>query len=341
MRMSFSGVAVVIPCHNEAQTIANVVESFRHALPSARIVVVDNASTDATAAVALAVGATVITERRAGKGRAVRRLFSDVDADCYVLVDGDGTYDATAAPAMVRLVQEDGVDMVVGRRVPADAAVAAYRRGHRLGNAMLSWIFSKLFNLGEITDTLSGYRVMSRRFVKSFPLASTGFEIEAELNAHAATIEVPVAEVAAPYYERPEGSESKLSTYSDGIRILRRNLHLFRDARPSLAFSLLASPWLLAGAVGVGVATVEYWQTGLVSRFPTLIVGASALLVAIVTFLVGVVLQRATRNRTEAVRLAYLAIEGPRRVRAGPTSGRRDHSFDRPVSVTSRVTRPG
>lgn len=306
--MNYTGVAIVIPCHNEQQTISEVIEGFRSYLPGAQIVVVDNASTDATAQVAVDAGARVIIEPRPGKGRAVRRLLSDVEAECYVLVDGDATYDASSAPTMVRLVMEDGIDMVVGRRVTLETTTAAYRRGHQLGNAVLTWIFATLFGLREITDTLSGYRVMSRRLVKSFPVASTGFEIEAELNAHAATMEVPIAEVPTHYAERPTGSESKLSTYRDGLRILRRNLHLFRDARPLLAFSVLAIPWLLVAVIGIGVPLAEYIQTGLVLRFPTLIVGCFALVMAAGTILVGMVLARATRNRTEAVRLAYLAI---------------------------------
>ncbi len=307
-RMNYSNVAVVVPCHNEEQTIARVVEDFQTQLPGAQIVVVDNASTDATTQVAKDSGASVISEPRPGKGRAVRRLLSDVEADCYVLVDGDSTYDASSAPTMVRLVLVDGIDMVVGRRVKDELATGAYRRGHQLGNAVLTWIFVRLFNLREITDTLSGYRVMSRRFVKSFPVASTGFEIEAELNAHAATMEVPIAEVPTRYTERPVGSESKLSTYKDGIRILRRNLNLFRDARPKLAFSILAIPWLLVSLVGIGVPLIEYVNSGLVLRFPTLIIGGISLIIALGVLSIGVVLARVTRNRTETVKLAYLAI---------------------------------
>jgi hypothetical protein len=249
----------------------------------------------------------VIFEPRPGKGRAMRRLFADVEADCYVMVDGDCTYDASAAPVMVRKVLHDGVDMVVGARVADQAKGAEYRRGHRFGNAVLTWIFRQLFKL-PIVDTLSGYRVLSRRFVKSFPAGARGFDVEAELNAHAAVIEVPVSEVPVRYLARPEGSVSKLSTVSDGYRILKRNLRLFRDARPTLAFGLLAAPLFILSVLLVGRAVLEYWNTGRVLYFPSLIAGVGAFVVAAELWVAGLVMERITRNRNEVVRIAYLGV---------------------------------
>jgi glycosyltransferase involved in cell wall biosynthesis len=303
-------VAVLIPCHDEERTVAQVVGAFRQALPDALVVVGDNASTDRTAEFARAAGAEVVPEQRKGKGLMVRRLLADVDADCYVLVDGDATYDANAAPEMVAKVLRDRLDMVNGSRVTPEHELAAYRRGHRLGNAALTWIFQRLFGL-PLADTLSGYRAFSRRFVKSFPSSATGFEIEAELNAHAALLAVPVGEVDTLYLSRPEGSESKLSTYRDGLRILRLNLRLFRDAKPLLSFSLLALPWLLATIPLVVRPVAEYFRTGLVPRFPSLIVGVGTFLVALNLWAAGLVLERVSRNRVEAVRLRYLALPAP------------------------------
>jgi glycosyltransferase involved in cell wall biosynthesis len=304
-------IAVLVPCHNEESAIAKVVCAFRESLPEATIVVADNASTDDTARRARDAGAIVLTETRLGKGMAVRRLLSDVEADCYIMVDGDGTYDAASAPEMARHVLEEGIDMVVAARVVENPDRGGeYRRGHEFGNRVLSGIFSRLFRL-EIKDTLSGYRAFSRRFVKSFPATPEGFEVEAELNAHAAVLGVRVTHVESTYVARPVGSESKLSTYRDGIRILRRNLRLFRDARPLLAFSCLAVPWLIAAAVLIGIPLSEYFTTGFVLHFPTLITGVTCLLVATNLWVVGLILERVARNRAEGTRLAYLALPAP------------------------------
>ena len=303
-------VAVLIPCHNEEATIGRVVADFRHHLPGALIVVADNNSTDQTTEYAHEAGAVVLRESRQGKGFAIRRLLADVDADCYVMVDGDATYDASVAGQMVEQVLLHGADMVNGERVKGADQEAAYRRGHELGNAALTWIFQKLFGL-PLKDTLSGYRAMSRRFVKSFPTGATGFEIEAELNAHAAVLDVPVSEIPGTYLERPEGSTSKLNTYQDGIRITRRNLRLFRDARPNLAFFLLSLPWWIAAAVLIWIALSEYWSTGVVLRFPSLIAGVSCLVIAVLLTIAGSVMERVARNRVEAVRLAYLSYPAP------------------------------
>lgn len=311
MRPSLTGrVAVLVPCHDEERTVAQVVEAFRSALPEALVVVGDNASTDRTAELARAAGAEVITEQRKGKGMMVRRLMADVDADCYVLVDGDATYDPWAAPAMVDKVLNERLDMVNGSRIASDDEQAAYRRGHRLGNAVLTWIFQRLFGL-PLADTLTGYRAFSRRFVKSFPSNATGFEIEAELNAHAALLGVPVGEVDTVYVARPSGSSSKLSTYRDGLRILRLNLRLFRDARPLLSFSLLALPWLLATVLLLIRPVTEYLDTGLVARFPSLIAGVGTFLVSLNLWAAGLVMERVSRNRVEVVRLRYLALPAP------------------------------
>lgn len=310
--MNNSQVAVVIPCHNEAPTIAQVVRDFADALPGCLVVVVDNASTDDTAQRARDAGAEVLHEPRPGKGNAVRRLFADVDADCYVMVDGDSTYEAAAAPQLVSQVLDHGVDMVVGARVTPPEVVQAYRAGHRFGNWLLTWVFQRLFLL-RIDDTLSGYRAFSARFVKTFPSMATGFEIEAELNAHAASTGVSYAEVRTAYAARPEGSESKLSTIRDGVRILRRNLRLFRDWRPLLSFTALAVPWVLVAAVLLVPVLTEYLRIGLVPRFPSLIASVGCFLVALNLIVSGTVLERVTRNRIEVVRLAYLALPGPRR----------------------------
>lgn len=299
------GVAVVVPCHNEEASIGSVIDSFRRYLPGCQVVVADNESTDATAEVAVQHGAVVLHEPRKGKGFAVRRLFADVDADCFVMVDGDHTYDAEAAPEMVQLVQDGGVDMVNGVRISEDQG-ETYRRGHALGNSVLSWIFRSLFRL-DLEDTLSGYRVLSRRFVKSFPTNASGFEIEAELNAHAAVLNVPVAEVPSSYRARPDGSESKLSTYSDGWRILRRNLRLFRDARPALAFLLLSLPWFVVALTLMAVPVYEYLTTGLVARFPSLIVGVGFLTVGVFLIIAGLGMQRTALTRVELCRLFYLS----------------------------------
>lgn len=303
-----SRVAVVIPCHNEAPSIAAVVRGFQQALPGAIIVVADNGSTDDTAERARDAGAQVIFETRIGKGRAVRKLFADVEADIYVLADGDGECDPSSAPEMVRLVADGTCDMVVGRRESTDDA--SYRPGHRFGNWSLTWIFQRLFQL-NITDTLSGYRVISRRLVKSLPLRAAGFEIEVELNAHAAIIGVNVVEVPTDFAGRPFGDHSKLSTFRDGARILRLNLRLFRDARPALAFSLLAFPWVLITIWCAVIVAKNYAQAGQVVSLPNLIAGFIAFMVALMLGMAGINMERITRNRNETVLLAYLAQVAP------------------------------
>lgn len=296
--------AVVIPCFNEAVAIADVVADFRRALPDAVVWVFDNNSTDATVAVAQAAGARVARVALQGKGNVVRRMFADVDADIYVMVDGDGTYDAASAPALVQALCTQGVDMVVATRLAV--AEAAYRRGHVLGNAMLTGFLARLFGR-PCRDILSGYRVFSRRFVKSFPVMSEGFEIETELTVHALELKMPVVEVDTPYRERPAGSESKLSTWRDGWRILRTMVRLFGAERPLLFYGLIGVVLAMASVV-LGIPVVLEWlQTGLVPRFPTAILATGLMMLAALSFFTGLTLDTVTRGRREVRMLAYLA----------------------------------
>ncbi|MBN9509586.1 MAG: glycosyltransferase [Alphaproteobacteria bacterium] len=301
-------VAVLIPCHNEAIAIATVVADFRAALPGARVFVYDNNSTDATVAAAQAAGAVVRREMLQGKGYVIRRAFADVEADVYVLVDGDDTYDAAAAPGMVRRLVEEQLDMVTATRI-ADWP-AGYRRGHRFGNRLLTRLVSYTFG-SRVTDMLSGYRVFSRRFVKSFPALSAGFEIETEVTVHALELAMPVAEVAARYRDRPAGSRSKLHTVSDGLRILRTILVLVKQERP-LQFFALAGLLLLAAGVALGVPViVEFLHTGLVPRLPTAVLATGLVLLSFLSFSCGLILESVARGRKEMKRLAYLAIPAP------------------------------
>ncbi len=301
-------VAVLIPCYNEAVAIAGVVTAFRAALPDAAVHVWDNNSTDGTAEAARAAGAEVGLERLQGKGNVVRRMFAEVDADIYVLVDGDGTYEAAAAPAMVERLRAGRLDMVTGTRVHQDAA--AYRPGHVFGNALLTGLVGRLFH-AELGDMLSGYRVFSRRFVKTFPALAGGFETETEFTVHALQLGMPVDEIATAYRERPAGSASKLRTVRDGARILRLILRLVRDERP-LPFFSWAGVALLALALALGVpVVVEFLHTGLVPRLPTAILAACLVMLSFLSASCGVILDSVARGRREMKRLAYLAVPGP------------------------------
>ena len=297
-------VAVLLPCYNEAAAIAQTVADFRAALPDAAIYVYDNNSTDRTAEIAAAAGAIVRTERMQGKGNVVRRMFADVEADIYVMADGDATYEAAAAPGLIDLLVSDQLDMVVGAR--KSEVEAAYRRGHRLGNAMLTgmlaWLFGRSF-----TDILSGYRVFSRRFVKSFPVLSEGFEIETEISVHALELRMPVAERITAYAARPEGSESKLSTYRDGWRILKTILMLFRIEKPMAFFGLIGAALALAAVLLSIPLFLTYFQTGLVPRLPTAVLATGLMLVAFLSWVCGLILDTVVRGRREMRRLAYLA----------------------------------
>ncbi len=298
-------VAVLIPCLNEAAGIAGVIEEFRRALPEATIYVYDNASTDDTSAVAASAGARVRREPTRGKGNVVRRMFADVEADVYVLVDGDGTYHAASAPKMIALLAEQHLDLVCGKRIESDQQ--AYREGHRFGNRMLTGLVATLFG-NSVTDILSGYRVMSRRFVKSFPALSKGFEIETELTVHALDLRVPISEVPTPYGARTAGSASKLNTWRDGWRILRTIARLVKEERP-FAFFVSIGCILALTAIGLAVPLfIEFYETGLVPRVPTAILSTGLMLIAVMSFVCGLILDTVTRGRRELKRMHYLAF---------------------------------
>ena len=302
-------VAVLLPCYNEQEAIGKVVRDFRQALPEAIVYVYDNNSRDETRARAAAAGAVVRSETQQGKGFVVRRMFADVEADVYVLVDGDDTYHAPSAPLLVERLLAEQLDMVVGRRVTE--IEQAYRPGHRLGNRLLTGVVARVFG-DRFKDILSGYRVFSRRFVKSFPALTKEFEIETELTVHALELDMPIAEVDTPYKDRPAGSVSKLRTHLDGVRILTAILVLFKEERP-LAFFGLAGLALAVLALGLGYPVLtEYLRTGLVPRFPTAILATGLMILAFLSFTSGLVLETVTRGRKELKRLAYLTIPGPR-----------------------------
>jgi glycosyltransferase involved in cell wall biosynthesis len=297
-------VAVLVPCFNEEAAVANVVADFRRALPSAEIFVYDNNSSDRTIAVAREAGAEVRSERRQGKGHVVRRMFADIDADIYLLVDGDATYDAASAPRMIDALVSDHLDMVVGLRV--DQAAAAYRPGHRTGNWMLTSFLATVFGQA-FKDILSGYRVFSRRFVKSFPVLSDGFEIETELSVHALELALPVAEIETPYYARPEGSFSKLNTWSDGFRILGTILKLYRSEKP-LRFFTAIGIFLMLVSIGLAIPIiVTYLEQGVVPRLPTAVLSMGLMILALLSVSSGLVLDTVTRGRREMKLLAYLS----------------------------------
>lgn len=301
-------VAVLIPCYNEALTVAEVVEGFRAALPRAPVYVFDNGSADQTRSRALAAGAIVRDVRLRGKGNVVRRMFADVDADIYVLVDGDATYDAASARKLVDKLIAERLDMVVGVRRHEERA--AYRPGHQRGNRLLTAAMRRVFG-GTFSDMLSGYRVFSRRFVKSFPSMSRGFEIETELTIHALELRMPCGEADTPYSARPAGSESKLRTYSDGARIARTIMKLFAVERPFAFYGAIAVA-LFALAVGLGVPLfITYAQTGLVPRFPTAILSTGLALLGAMSFTAGLILETVTIGRREIKRLFYLSMGAP------------------------------
>jgi glycosyltransferase involved in cell wall biosynthesis len=297
-------VAVLVPCFNEEAAIATVVSDFRKALPAAGIFVYDNNSRDRTVEVARAAGAEVRSERRQGKGHVVRRMFADIEADIYVLVDGDATYDAPSAPGMIDALVNDHLDMVVGVRV--DQSTAAYRRGHRTGNRMLTGFLATVF--GEaFRDILSGYRVFSRRFVKSFPVLSDGFEIETELSVYALELALPVGEIETPYYARPAGSVSKLNTWRDGFRILGTILKLYRSEKPLRFFTAIGG-FLALVSIGLAVPiVVTFLEEGLVPRLPTAVLSTGLMIVAMLSVSSGLVLDTVTRGRREMKLLAYLS----------------------------------
>jgi glycosyltransferase involved in cell wall biosynthesis len=305
--MSFAGleVAIILPCYNEEAAIGEVVAGFRRVLPEAKIYVYDNNSKDRTSQVAAAAGAIVRSETLQGKGNVVRRMFADVDADIYLMCDGDITYDAASAPAMIAKLVDENLDMVVGCRVDTEAA--AYRAGHRFGNALFTGFVANLFG-NRFTDILSGYRVFSRRYVKSFPALSNGFEIETELTVHALELRMPIGEMDTPYGARLEGSQSKLSTYRDGYRILMMITKLFKNERPLFFFAIIFGLLSLV-ALGLSIPVVlTYLETGLVPRLPTAVLSASTMLLAFLALTCGLILDTVTHGRREIKRLAYLTV---------------------------------
>ncbi|WP_439595031.1 glycosyltransferase family 2 protein [Falsiroseomonas sp.] len=317
-------VAVLIPCYNEEVAIPRVVAAFRAALPNAAIHVYDNNSRDGTVAAAQAAGALVRREPQQGKGHVVRRMLADIEADFYVLVDGDDTYEAAAAPAMLRLAIEQKLDMVTGTRVTQDQDGAAYRPGHVLGNLVLTGMVRVIFG-NRITDMLSGYRVFSRRFAKSFPALAEGFETETEFTVHALELHMPVGEVPTPYRARPPGSTSKLNTWRDGFRILGAILLLVRRERP-LPFFALAALLLAGTGVVLSIPVLQtFLATGLVPRLPTAVLSMGLVLLAFLALACGLILDTVTRGRMEAKRMAYLAIPapdfGPEAIYTGDPSG--------------------
>ncbi len=304
-----ANIAVLIPCYNEEIAIGEVVRDFAAALPQAKIYVYDNNSSDRTREVAAAAGAVVRTETLQGKGHVVRRMFSDIEADAYVLVDGDGTYEAAAAPEMVRRLLEEQLDMVNGQRIEVEGEgdIGAYRRGHRTGNLVLTGMVRFVFG-DRIKDMLSGYRVFSRRFVKTFPALSSGFETETEFTIHALDMLMPLAEVATQYRERPPGSVSKLRTYSDGFRILNTIIKLVKEERPLQFFSIAGLMLLVFGILLSLPVLITYFQTGLVPRLPTAVLSVGVVVLAFLSFTCGLILDSVARGRREAKRLAYLAV---------------------------------
>ena len=302
-------IAVMLPCYNEAVTIGQVVADFRAALPEARIYVFDNASTDETAALARAAGATVIREPRKGKGNVVRRMFAEVDADIYLMADGDGTYSAADAPKLIDALVSTRSDMAIGARsgVRQDAG----RRGHALGNRLFNFAYSRLFG-NDYTDIFSGYRAFSRRFAKSFPALSHGFEIETEMSVFASQLRLPTVELDLPYGKRPEGSSSKLSSVKDGLRIFGAFLALFKTIKPATFFGTIASGVAMASLVLAFPLFVEYLQTGLVPRMPTALLCTGMMIVSLLLAMSGLVIGAVTRAQAENMRLFYLAMPANR-----------------------------
>ena len=311
-------VVVLVPCYNEEVTIASVVHGFRAVLPNVPIYVYDNNSTDQTVKVAREAGAIVRSESLQGKGYVIRRMFSDIDADFYILVDGDATYEAAAAPDMLTMAYANGLDMVNGARITD--RVDAYRRGHVLGNKVLTGLVTSVFGR-RLSDMLSGYRVFSRRFVKSFPALSSGFETETEFTVHALELAMPIGERPTRYVERPPGSASKLKTYSDGFRILGMIINLVKQERPLMFFTIIGLI-VLIGGIGLGLPVVlDFFRTGLVQRLPTAVLAMGMVILAVFSMGCGLILDSVALGRREVKRLAYLALPAPPRMVEGQTTG--------------------
>jgi glycosyltransferase involved in cell wall biosynthesis len=320
-------VAVLIPCRNEELTIAKVIQDFKRAIPDCVVFVYDNASTDETEACARAAGAVVRREPLPGKGNVMRRMFADVEADVFIMTDGDDTYDASAAPGLVNKLLVESLDMVSASRVETTAR--AYRAGHRFGNRLLTSVVAYIFGHAFL-DMLSGYRVLSRRFVKSFPALSGGFEIETELTIHALQLRLPIAEVPARYGDRPDGSTSKLNTYRDGVRILMSIGRLVKEEKPLEFFSIVATLFG-AAAVFLGIPIItEFLRTGLVPRLPTAVLATGLVLLAFLSLFCGIILQSVTRGRVELKRLHYLSV--PIRMRNRSANQARMHNHGSAVA---------
>lgn len=317
-------VAVLLPCYNEAGTIGAVVRSFRETLPQARIYVYDNNSTDSTALTAMLAGATVVRERRQGKGHVVRRMFCDIDADVYIMADGDGTYAPEDAEELIRTLVTERCDMVVGTRrgVHADAG----RQGHAFGNRLFNQLYRILFG-NDFTDILSGYRAFSRRFVKSFPAVSAGFEIETEMSVHASRLKLPVCELELDYGRRPEGSHSKLSTFKDGAKILWMFAMLMKETRPFAFFGTISAAIMAASLVFMIPVLIEFFTTGLVSRMPTWVAAMALMMMSFLSFTAALILDSVARSRAEQLRIHYMNLpaltRSPAPVRAVETPSRR------------------
>jgi glycosyltransferase involved in cell wall biosynthesis len=328
-------IAVLIPCYNEEASISSVVRDFRATLPGANIYVYDNNSKDRTVELAREAGAVVRTEPLQGKGNVVRRMFADIEADVYVLVDGDDTYHAPSAPLLISKLVSEHLDMVNGARVTE--IVEAYRPGHRFGNMMLTGIVAKIFG-NRVADMLSGYRVFSRRFVKSFPALSGGFEIETELTVHALELRMPMSDVETPYKDRPPGSASKLRTYYDGFRILKLILVLVKEERPLQFFSILSAAIAIIVLVLAWPVLMTFLETGLVPRLPTAVLSTGLMLLAFLSLTCGLILETVTRGRREIKRMQYLRVPAPGvRALARDALGRDALGRDVPASDTPAI----
>jgi glycosyltransferase involved in cell wall biosynthesis len=315
MSTSQHSIAVLIPCYNEALTITSVIQDFKKFLPNAEIYVYDNNSTDDTATRATAAGAKVRFESLQGKGNVVRRMFADIEADIYVLVDGDATYDAASAPKLINALIENSLDMVNAARDHAGDK-EAYRLGHTFGNKLLTGIVRTIFGK-RFNDMLSGYRIFSRRFVKSFPISSAGFEIETEFTVHTLELGIPAIEITTPYYARPEGSISKLATYKDGFKILFMIFALVKRERPFIFFSILAALFAIIALIFAAPIFSTYLQTGLVPRLPTAVLSASLIILAFLSLSCGLILDTVTHGRREVKRIQYLNFAGPSVAKTG------------------------
>jgi glycosyltransferase involved in cell wall biosynthesis len=311
-------IAILIPCYNEEQTIADVVLRFRTTLPSAQVYVFDNNSRDMTALKARSAGAIVVKEPRQGKGNVVRRMFADIDADIYLMADGDGTYAPEDAPQLINALITERCDMVVGTRrgVTDDAG----RSGHAFGNRLFNGLYKQLFGY-DFSDIFSGYRAFTRRYVKSFPAVSGGFEIETEMSVHASQLKLPVAEIAMDYGRRPQGSSSKLSTYRDGAKILWMFAMLLKETQPFRFFCIIASVFLAASMILMAPVLAEYFQTGLVPRMPTWVLSIGLLMLSASMMIAGLVLDSVSRGRAEVKRIHYLSIPAPRAGNVSATIG--------------------